>query len=162
MTPGFHFEPVTETETDFDALLALPIGVMRENLERIGRFDSQCAAERFHSTFRPAATRRVGVGRERAGCVAFWAEGEAMRVEHFYLAPSHQRLGLGSAVLRRRFDETAPSVACFRVDALKGSDANRFCERHGFVEVSEGEWDIAYERPRNSPVRKSPAQENFR
>lgn len=152
MTPAFEFAPVTEA--DFDALLALRVTVMRESLERLGRFDPARAAQRFRSTFRPADTRRIMVGDDAAGCVALCPEGEAetMRVENFYLAAKFQRLGLGGAVLRRLFDEAPPQVTRFRVAALRGSDANRFYERHGFAKVSDGEWDIEYERPRLPPL----------
>ena len=143
--PAFEFGPVTDA--DFDALLALRIAVMRESLERLGRFDPQRAAQRFRSTFRPGDTRRIVVGGVNAGCVAFWSEPiAAMRVEHFYLAPAFQRRGLGGAVLQRLLGETPPAVELFRVGALRDSDANRIYRRHGFVKVSESEWDIAYER----------------
>jgi GNAT superfamily N-acetyltransferase len=150
VTPAFEFGPVTEA--DFDELVALRIAVMRASLERLGRFDPQRAVQRFRSTFRPADTRRILVGGEAAGCVGYWPEadgdGEAMRVEHFYLAERFQRLGLGSAVLRRLFDEAPPQATRFRVGALRDSDANRFYLRQGFMKVSEDDWDIAYERPR--------------
>ena len=123
---------------------------MRASLERLGRFDPATAALRFRSTFRPAGTRRILVGSEAAGCVGYWpeADGEAMRIEHFYLAEKFQRLGLGAAVLRRLFNKAPPQATRFRVGALRDSDANRFYLRHGFALVSEDEWDIAYERPR--------------
>ena len=149
MTAGFEFGPVTET--DFETLLALRIRTLRASLERLGRFDPQRAAQRFRATFRAADTRRIWVrrrvGGEVAGCVGFWCEPGAMRVEHFYIDAAYQRRGLGAAVLGRLFNEALPAVTCFRVSALRGSGANRFYERHGFVSVSEGEWDIDYERP---------------
>jgi GNAT superfamily N-acetyltransferase len=148
--PAFEFEPVSEA--DFAELLTLRIEVMRESLERLGRFSPESAAQRFRSTFRPADTRRIRVGGEVAGCVGFWAEGDAMRIEHFYLAEKFQRRGLGAAVLRRLFDEAPSHVTCFRVAALRESDANRFYERHGFVKSRESEWDIEYERPNLSPL----------
>ena len=147
---AFDFAPVTEA--DFDELVALRIATMRESLERIGRFDPQTAAERFRKTFRPADTRRIVVDGVSAGCVGFWTEQlDAMRVEHFYLSAPFQGRGLGGAVLRRLFDEAPAGVEQFRVGALRDSDANRFYQRHGFVKVSEDEWDIAYERPRRTP-----------
>jgi hypothetical protein len=33
-----------------------------------------------------------------------------------------------------------------RLGALRGSDANRFYRRHGFVQVDESAWDIRYVR----------------
>ena len=145
MTPAFEFGPVIET--DFDDLLALRLRTLRASLERLGRYDPQRAAQRFRTTFRPADTRRILFEGKSVGCVAFWAEPGAMRVEHFYIDAAYQRCGLGSAVLGRLFIEALPAVTCFRVGALRGSDANRFYERHGFVRVSDSEWDIEYERP---------------
>ena len=145
MTHAFEFGPVTEV--DFETLLALRLRTLRASLERLGRHDPQRAAQRFRSTFRPADTRRILVGGEPAGCIGFWAEAGAMRVEHFYIDAAYQRCGLGSAVLGRLFNEALPAVTCFRVGALRGSDANRFYGRHGFVPVSDSEWDIEYERP---------------
>ena len=145
MTPAFEFGPVIES--DFDDLLALRIRTLRASLERLGRYDPQRAAQRFRTTFRPADTRHILVEGKSAGCVAVWAEPGAMRVEHFYIDAAYQRCGLGSAVLGRLFNEALPAVTCFRVGALRGSDANRFYGRHGFVPVSDSEWDIEYERP---------------
>ena len=150
----FDFAPVTVA--DFDELVALRIATMRPSLERIGRFDPQTAAARFRNTFRPGGTRRIVVDGVSAGCVGFWAEpfdaagvdlSLAMRVEHFYIAEPFQRRGLGGTVLRRLFNSAPDNVKVFRVGALRDSDANRFYQRHGFVKVSEDEWDIAYERP---------------
>ena len=89
MTPEFEFAPVTET--DFAQRLALRIVVMRESLERIGRFDVERAAQRFRSTFRPDDTRLIRVGDATSGSVAWWPEGDAVRIERFYLAPAFQR-----------------------------------------------------------------------
>ena len=152
MTPDFEFAPVGQA--DFDCLLALRIRTMRPSLERLGRFDPLRAAQCFRSTFRSADTRHILVAGQPAGCVAFWPESGAMRIEHFYLDAPYQRRGLGAAVLQRLFDEASPSSqsptqplgTCLRVGALRGSDANHFYEQHGFVKVSEGEWDIEYER----------------
>ena len=150
----FDFAPVTVA--DFDELVALRIATMRPSLERIGRFDPQTAAERFRNTFRPAVTRRIIVDGGHAGCVGFWAEpfdaagvdlSLAMRVEHFYIAEPFQRRGLGGTVLRRLLNSAPDNVKLFCVGALRDGEANRFYQRHGFVKVSEDEWDIAYERP---------------
>ena len=143
------FDLAPATDADFDDLLALRMETMRESLERIGRSDPMRAAERFRSSFRPTETRRILVDAVPAGCVGFWAEPvDARRIEHFYIAPSFQNLGIGSAVLERLFRDLLPSVRLVRVGALRESDANRFYQRHGFLQVAETEWDIEYERPR--------------
>ena len=151
MTPAFTFEPVADG--DFEALLALRIATMRESLERLGRFDAARARERFCSTFRPRHTRRisVGLGGAVAGCAATWPEGAMIRLEHFYIAAAHQGLGLGSAVVAALLREPAHAGKPFIVGALRGSAANRFYARHGFVQSAESEWDIEYVRPASTP-----------
>ncbi len=146
MTIAFTLEPVTDN--DFETLLELRIATMRESLERLGRFEPDRARDRFRQTFRPANTRRIVVDGQPAGCVAFWAEPEqAMRVEHFYIAAPFQRRGLGGSVLVALVASAPASTQVFRVGVLRESDADRFYRRHGFVAVSQTEFDIAYERP---------------
>ena len=59
--------------------------------------------------------------------------------------------GLGSAVLVRLLNGAPSGAKLFRVGALCESDANRFYQRHGFVQASESEWDIDYERDHERP-----------
>ena len=151
MTPSFEFEPVSEA--DFEALLALRIATMRESLVHLGRFDPDRARERFRSSFRPQHTRCIRVGGAAAGCVATWPEGDAVRIEHFHIDTAHQGRGLGSAVLDALLREPAHAGRTFIVGALRGSAANRFYVRHGFVQRAESEWDIEYLRP-PSPARE--------
>ena len=145
MTPSFKFEAASEA--DFEALLALRIATMRESLEQLGRFDPARARERFRSSFRPDHTRRICVGDAAAGCVATWPEDGAIRLEHFYIDAAHQGRGLGSAVLDALVRDPAHAGKPFVVGALRGSDANRFYARHGFVLSAESEWDLTYLRP---------------
>ena len=167
MTPIFTFGPVTEA--DFEALLLLRVATMRESLERLGRFDAVRARERFRSTFRPQYTRRIvvgmsmsmdkdmdmdmgsGMGSTPAGCVATWPEAGMIRLEHFYIDAAHQGRGLGSAVVDSLLREPAHAGKAFIVGALRGSAANRFYARHGFVQRAESEWDIEYLRPASAP-----------
>ena len=142
MTPPFELEPVTEA--DFEKLLALRIDVMRASLERIGRFDPQRARERFRGSFDAASTWRIRVDGAFAGCVALKDEGDALRIDHFYLAAPWQQRGLGGAVLEYLVAKASSTGKPLRVAALVCSDANRFYERHGFVPVSHSQWDIEY------------------
>lgn len=60
--------------------------------------------------------------------------------------PAHQRKGIGAAVLRAILADADAHRMPVRVGALRGSDSNRFYERHGFVRTDEAEWDITYRR----------------
>lgn len=149
MTPSFRFEAVREA--DFEALLQLRITTMRASLVALGRFDPVRARDRFRSTFRPQHTRRIVVDNAAAGCVATWPEADMTRIEHFYIDAAHQGRGLGSAVIEALLREPAHAGKPFIVGALRGSAANRFYARHGFVQRAESEWDIEYVRPASTP-----------
>lgn len=144
MTPAFAVEPVAAA--DFEPLFALRMRAMRESLSALGRYDEQRARERLAATFDIPNTRHIVVGGERLGFFVFKRLTQAYRLEHLYLDLPAQRRGIGGALLRdlcaRADAEQLPIELC----ALKGSDANRFYLRHGFVEIGEGEWDIDYLR----------------
>jgi ribosomal protein S18 acetylase RimI-like enzyme len=139
------FLPVTDT--DAETLVSLRIDAMRESLESIGRFDPVRARERFLSTFEPQYTRHVDTDGKRAGFVVVKPVDDALQLDHLYIRPQHQGRGIGSAVLKQVFAEADANAQAIRVGALRGSASNRFYQQHGFVQVSESEWDIYYLRP---------------
>ena len=138
------FEPATAE--DFDALAGLRIEAMRESLERIGRFDPVRARERLRGSFSPVHTRHIVLHGERIGFVVVKPEANRLLLDHLYIRPGFQRRGIGSAVLAQVFAEADAAGLAMRVGALRGSDANRFYQRHGFQLVEEGEWDFYYLR----------------
>jgi putative intracellular protease/amidase/GNAT superfamily N-acetyltransferase len=147
--PEVGFE--TAAAADADALVALRIEAMRDSLERIGRFDPQRARERFLSAFVPELTRHLVVGAERVGFLVLRPDPTGLLLDHLYVQPRHQGRGIGAAALARVFAEADAQRLPLRVGALRGSDANRFYQRHGFRQVEESEWDIYYQRPAHEP-----------
>ena len=146
LTPA-ALELVPATAADAEALVALRITAMRESLERIGRFDPQRARDRFLSTFTPEQTQHLLLQGERVGFVGVRSYQGELQLDHLYVHPAHQRRGIGAAVLARVFADADAQGLPVRVGALRGSDSNRFYQRHGFRQVEEGEWDIYYVRP---------------
>ena len=131
---------------DFEALLALRLRAMRESLERLGRYDEQRARERLAETFDPAHTHHIVVDGQRVGFVVLKTLSHAMRLNHLYIDPQVQGRGIGGQVLAWICLEADRRQLPVELMALKGSDANRFYLRHGFVATGEGEWDIDYVR----------------
>jgi GNAT superfamily N-acetyltransferase len=140
-----RFAPAAEA--DFERLLALRIQVMREHLERIGRFDPERARQRFRAGFRPSSTRLIEAGGVFAGCVSLHRAEDHFELEHFYLEPGCQGRGVGAAVLARLLAEADAAGLPVRLGVLKQSAAARFYERHGFRVTGEDEWDVFYARP---------------
>ena len=139
------FEPAQDD--DADALVAIRIAAMRDSLQRLGRFDPDRARARFLDGFEPAHTRHVVVDGERVGFVVVKPDGDDLLLDHLYVLPAAQGRGIGAAVIADVLAGADARRAGVRLGALRGSDANRFYQRHGFVQVGESEWDIHYARP---------------
>lgn len=140
-----RFTPASQT--DFEALLALRIAAMRESLERLGRFDPDRARARLQSTFQPQYTWHIELDGKRVGFYCLRPDGAGLRLDHLYVHPDAQGLGVGGQVLRRLLQEADRRGQSVTLSALRGSDSNRFYRRHGFVQTGEDVWDIDYLRP---------------
>ena len=131
-------------EDDAEQLVALRIAAMRDSLARIGRFDPQRARERFLSGYSPAHTRHIEAGGQRVGFVVARLKAEGLLLDHLYIRPGSQGQGIGAIVLARIIDEARLQGMPLRVGALRGSDSNRFYQRHGFKLVAQEEFDNCY------------------
>ncbi len=138
---------LTVTEADFDELVALRIAAMQESLERVGRFDPARARERLRKSFYPEHTRLILLNGERIGFYTFRPGDARFELDHFYIHPRHQSVGIGSHVLRGLLAQAEARQLPVHLGALRDSVSNRFYQRHGFVKVSEDDWDIYYVRP---------------
>jgi GNAT superfamily N-acetyltransferase len=133
-------------QSDVETLVGIRIAAMRESLERVGRFDPQRARDRFLKAFDPSLCRFIEVDGVTAGFMLVRPEEDHWRLDHLYILPEHQGKGLGAAVLLDVFNDADAHHMPVRLSALRGSDANRFYQRHGFTQTDEAEWDIHYVR----------------
>ena len=140
----FTLQPVQAS--DFEDLLALRLRAMRESLQRIGRYDEQRARERLAAGFDPSVTQHIMVDGQRVGFLVLKTLSHALRVDHLYIDPPAQSRGLGGRVLEQVCVQADRQQLPVELVALKGSAANRFYLRHGFVATGEGDWDIDYVR----------------
>lgn len=123
---------------DVEAIAELRATVMRPDLERLGRFDEHRVRQRLRDTFSPQHTLVIVADGAFAGCVTLRPAEDGRWLEHFYLAPSLQGRGLGSAVLRTLLKRIDADGVLVRLNVLQGSAARRLYERHGFtVEVQD-------------------------
>jgi GNAT superfamily N-acetyltransferase len=134
----------TVDESDAEALVQLRIEAMRESLERIGRFDPVRARARFLSGFSPEHTRHIEFEGRRAGFVVLRPQADCLLLDHLYIHPTSQGLGIGAAVLADVIEQATAQGLAIRVGALRESDSNRFYTRHGFQLVEQTEFDNHY------------------
>jgi GNAT superfamily N-acetyltransferase len=141
----WRFAPVGDA--DFEPLLAIRIDVMREHLERVGRFAPERARQIFREHFDEPGLRLILVDGRRAGCVGFRSEADGLKIDSFYLARRYHNSGLGTDILRVLLAEADAARLTVRLEVLTGSKADRFYLRHGFVKIREDEIEAEYERP---------------
>ncbi len=133
-------------ESDFEQLLAVRIAAMRESLERIGRFDPARARQRLQETFALAATWWIYLDGEPIGFYVFRRDDDGYHLDHLYIDPPCQGMGIGSLVMARLIAEANGERLPIYVGALQQSDANRFYQRHAFEKLREEQWDVYYIR----------------
>ena len=132
------------TEADFEPVLALSIRVMREHLERVGRFDPERRRDRMRRQFDAGILRIIEQDGAMAGCIGVEAKEAAVEIHSLFLDTHAQRRGLGATIVRGLL--AAYPGRPFRIEVLKDSPARRFWERHGFVLTGETAFDWQMER----------------
>ena len=145
MADTWRFGPVSEA--DFEPLLALRIDVMREHLERVFRYKPERARRIFREHFDEPGLRLILVDGERAGCVGFRISEGEIKIDSFYLDRRYQNRGLGATILKVLLAEADAQDLPVRLEVLRGSPADRFYERHGFVKLADDNIEAEYERP---------------
>ncbi|MCP2322288.1 GNAT superfamily N-acetyltransferase [Hamadaea flava] len=127
------------TAADVDAVAELRAVVMRPDLERLGRYDEHRVRQRLRERWVPEDNQVIEVGGVFGGNVALRLDEDGHWLENFYLDPSVQGRGVGSAVLEQVLSECDSRV---RLQVLQGSPARRLYERHGFTAYAEDAVDV--------------------
>lgn len=143
MIAAFALRPVGEG--DFEPLLDLSIRVLREDLERVGRFDPERRRARMRAGFDPATLSAVEVEGRLVGCIAVVPAADHIEIHSFYLEPAVQGRGLGAAIVASVLAHHPALPA--RIEVLKGSPVLGFWTRQGFRVVAEQPFDWLCERP---------------
>jgi len=144
VTELWSFGPVTEA--DFEPLLALRTDVMREHLERVGRYTPERSRRMFRGHFDEPGTRLILRDGVRVGCVGFRRHDHEIRIDSFYLDRRLHGSGLGTTILKALLAEADATNLPVRLEVLSGSPADRLYLRHGFVKLREDEIEGFYER----------------
>ena len=153
LRPGLTL--VGASAADFEDLLAMRLRAMRASLEKLGRYDEGRARKRLADGFAPEQTRHIVLDGQRVGFVVLKRLSHVLRLNHLYIDPPLQGQGLGHQVLTWVCAQADRAQLPLELCALKGSAANRFYLRHGFVMTGEGDWDIDYVRLPQTPSMRA-------
>ncbi|MEE1809907.1 GNAT family N-acetyltransferase [Streptomyces sp. BE133] len=127
---------------DVEVMAELRATVMRPDLERLGRYDEHRVRQRLRDVYAPEHTSVVVADGEFAGCVTLRPVKDGLWLENFYLSPTLQGRGIGTAVLRSLLARADEEGATVRLDVLQGSAARALYERHGFTEERQDPVDV--------------------
>lgn len=137
---------VAASDTDANALAALRVAAMRPSLEAVGRFDPERARSRFLNRFDHHLTWKLLVEDQLIGFYVVQCKPEYLWLDHLYVHPDWQGQGIASQILPRlKAQAVQQSGGVIRLMALKGSPANDFYLRHGFVIIEEQPLDNIYQ-----------------
>ncbi|MFC4277086.1 GNAT family N-acetyltransferase [Achromobacter aloeverae] len=136
---------------DLEALADLRAEAMRASLERVGRYDPERARQRLRGSWAPAHTWIMEIDGRRAGFYTLRPIEDGLKLDHLYILPAFQDLGLGTRVMRRIAAQADAAGAAVHLGALRDSPSNAFYQRQGYVKTGEDEWDIYYVRPAHRP-----------
>lgn len=125
-------------DDDVEAIAELRAVVLRDDLERLGRYDPDRVRQRLRDAYVPAYTSIIEVDGRFAGSVALRPGEDGRWLEHFYLAPQLQGRGIGAQVLTR----VLAGRETTRLIVLRGSRAQRLYERYGFVVEQDAPIDV--------------------
>ncbi|MBO1074858.1 GNAT family N-acetyltransferase [Roseomonas marmotae] len=151
MLKGVRFRPAAEA--DFEALHDLSARTMRPHLERIGRWDPERRRRNARAAFDAGGIRVIERDGATIGCIGFRRHADHAEISAFFLEPSCQGQGLGSAILALLVAEAEGLPV--HLEVLKQSPAMRFYERAGFVRGAEQDYDWLYILPAAPPESNS-------
>jgi GNAT superfamily N-acetyltransferase len=120
--------------------------VMREHLERVGRYTPERSRKMFRGHFDEPGMRLILLDDRRVGCVGFRRGDREFRIDSFYLERRLHGSGLGTTILKALLAEADAAGLPVRLEVLNGSKADRLYLRHGFVKLREDEIEGFYER----------------
>ncbi len=93
-----------------------------------------------------AHTRHILNEGKNVGFFVIKPKTNELLLDHLYILPKDQGLGIVSAVLTRIIAEAEQAGLPADVGALRESASNRFYKRHGFVLVERSQFDNYYVR----------------
>ncbi|OUS39765.1 N-acetyltransferase ['Osedax' symbiont bacterium Rs2_46_30_T18] len=132
-------------ENDLEALVELRIKAMQPSLEAVGRFDPLRARERFVNSFVAADTQKIIRDAQLLGFYVMHVKSDHLWLDHLYIDPEHQGIGLGEQVLEKLKQRARAANWPLRLGALKESRANLFYLKNEFIQIETQQWDNIYQ-----------------
>lgn len=130
---AWSLRPATNADRTF--CWRLHVQTMRGCVDATWGWHEADQRARFEQAFDASGLRIVEVDGTPVGALRVDAGGVPVRLLSLAITPSHQRRGLGTALLERVVQEAAGAPVWLQV--LKANPARLLYERHGFVVTGE-------------------------
>jgi GNAT superfamily N-acetyltransferase len=130
------------SDADWPFLSTLQETCMREYAEQIwGRWTPEP-----RENYRPEIHQVIRYRRQDVGCLAIVEEPDSWKLEKLYILPSHQRRGIGSALLQYCIANSHRTSKPIHLRVLRVNPARRLYERQGFTvdRVTEERYFMSY------------------
>jgi len=135
-TPAVSFRPATDDDKPF--LLALRLATMAPHYARQGITLGE-AEERQRAESHLGSAVIIEADGRPVGVVKVVQDGTTWTIDQFQVAPSHQRRGLGTLVLRAVIADARRAGALLRLSVLRQNPAAGLYARMGFRTLAESQ-----------------------
>lgn len=136
------------TDDDSEYAKSLHHEAYREVVERqFGRWDESAQDGFFTDTWSVEAFDILLWDGAPCGYLSVEDHGEHLQVREIVVSPSHQRIGIGTAVLRSVIEQAAARGLPVVLEALHENRAIELYQRLGFVETGTGATHTQFRHP---------------
>lgn len=143
-TLDLEFAPAAAS--DFAFALSLYLRTMQPYTAALMHWDEAKQRQAFQLQWRPEHGRMLRVSGADIGWLQIEETATEVWLQHFYIAPEHQRRGAGSETLRRLIVEYAVHKP-FVLAVLRNNPSRRLYERFGFSVTCEDGIKLMMRRP---------------
>jgi ribosomal protein S18 acetylase RimI-like enzyme len=137
---------------DFAFLQRLHRAGMKSHVAQIWGWDEEAQERLLRERFDPKLLSVIRCGGEDVGILQVTRSPGAIRLEQILIDPTHQRRGIGTAILGALVAEAAAGGASLSLSVLEPNPAKALYERVGFVVVGTDDirYEMVYRRVENS------------
>jgi ribosomal protein S18 acetylase RimI-like enzyme len=128
------------TTADLAFAAQIYVETMRYITDLLPDFDEARHMARFAERFLPAEVRIIVQGRKEVGWMQVGETIDEIFLKQLFLAPPHQRQGIGSQLLAELIERARRAGKPVRLGVVKINPAVRLYQRHGFTITSQDDF----------------------
>jgi ribosomal protein S18 acetylase RimI-like enzyme len=125
------------TAAHFDFALKLYLSTMRPYAEKLMVWDEAKQVASFATQWKADDVRLIVVDGKDVGWLQARETPSQIILQQFFISPDHQRVGIGTKVLRRLLADWRLTEKPVTLTVLKNNPARRLYERAGFTITGE-------------------------